>query len=660
MGAPLKVLVRFSVISVNQRCNLSNTYGLLINVMGCRISRVLSFLTGHSNASALEMSAKKPAKYSWETRPKLDPAEYTFDSVCQDVVGKLPGSIDGQQFIVQNCTDSMILLFDCIGSITIDDCRRCKIFVGPVASSIFIRGCLECTVIVACGQFRMRDCSCLDIMLHCATQPIIESSKNVRFGCYQYFYNGLPEQFSKAGLNFFNNQWWNVHDFTPDDAVSNWDLMPSTEKPDVFLNGREKLGIEYVELEVSSEEETSIIPLSHGDRGMRHDGAGFICLFSYPEHVSDARKVLSAIRDSHKDILLVRSKSMMITESDAERIFNTKIYANVCAGGPVIGLHFCGVDVVITLTRMANRLKRSHVFVAEDNTVAMKRADAFFCFADMMWCVENPSGREITMTPQDLRVQGNMLKFTNVVKGWQYRWFSLDPERGCLEYYIEMPPPDSKVPPRRVMMLGGAVISPTDEDDQTFTVIPVDGDPFKLRTSVKERQNWIQRLRAVAQLHTDAIARNNPPLSVKEQRSSSDTTREYQPTKVKVPIPATGLSAMDALASAQGTLQQTVTVHEALASAIESLPPQSEQWKPTEPQLLIMKATSQAALASLQKCFEMLQTRHYYNSQALQSQAALQGSKKNIFHGPRKPSRKPKTSTSKESTSEQVFATTPK
>ena len=44
-----------------------------------------------------------------------------------------------------------------------------------------------------------------------------------------------------------------------------------------------------------------------------------------------------------------------------------------------------------------------------------------------------------SMNDRELRqpVEGNMLKFTNVVKGWQYRYFVLDPERGSLDYYIE-------------------------------------------------------------------------------------------------------------------------------------------------------------------------------------------------------------------------------
>ena len=32
-------------------------------------------------------------------------------------------------------------------------------------------------------------------------------------------------------------------------------------------------------------------------------------------------------------------------------------------------------------------------------------------------------------------IQGQLSKYTNVVKGWQYRWFVLTPERVMLEYF---------------------------------------------------------------------------------------------------------------------------------------------------------------------------------------------------------------------------------
>lgn len=36
-------------------------------------------------------------------------------------------------------------------------------------------------------------------------------------------------------------------------------------------------------------------------------------------------------------------------------------------------------------------------------------------------------------------VEGLLYKYTNVVKGFQYRWFILDPSRGTLEYFMVSP-----------------------------------------------------------------------------------------------------------------------------------------------------------------------------------------------------------------------------
>lgn len=32
--------------------------------------------------------------------------------------------------------------------------------------------------------------------------------------------------------------------------------------------------------------------------------------------------------------------------------------------------------------------------------------------------------------------EGQLYKYTNVVKGWQHRWFILDPIKGTLSYYL--------------------------------------------------------------------------------------------------------------------------------------------------------------------------------------------------------------------------------
>ncbi|KAK2568270.1 Oxysterol-binding protein-related protein 11 [Acropora cervicornis] len=133
-------------------------------------------------------------------------------------------------------------------------------------------------------------------------------------------------------------------------------------------------------------------------------------------------------------------------------------------------------------------------------------------------------------------------KWTNLMKGWQFRWFTLDPESGLLEYYVDKE--KKKLGPRGSVYLGGSIISPSDEDSFTFTVSAANGDIFKLRASdAKERQDWINKLRSVAEFHASSIGQAAPPL----YKTSSFSVPTPQPSAmVKQPASvalATGPSA---------------------------------------------------------------------------------------------------------------------
>ena len=55
-----------------------------------------------------------------------------LDGLQKGLVVKSEGSIDGQQFIVQNCQNSTIFILDYSDTITVDNCSECKIVIGPV------------------------------------------------------------------------------------------------------------------------------------------------------------------------------------------------------------------------------------------------------------------------------------------------------------------------------------------------------------------------------------------------------------------------------------------------------------------------------------------------------------------------------------------------
>ena len=128
-------------------------------------------------------------------------------------------------------------------------------------------------------------------------------------------------------------------------------------------------------------------------------------------------------------------------------------------------------------------------------------------------------------------MEGALSKWTNVMKGWQYRWFVLDDNAGLFSYYtsrekmrrgvsVQFPSyplfglqGDTVANPtvvalyienavnrihfkvrRGCVRLKGALVGIDDEDDSTFTVT-VDNKTFHFQAKdSEERERWIRAL----------------------------------------------------------------------------------------------------------------------------------------------------------------------
>ena len=93
---------------------------------------------------------------------------------------------------------------------------------------IFIRDCENCQCIIACQQYRARNCVNCDTLLFASTAPVVEESKNMRFGCFRFFYFNLAQQFKSVKMSVYDNKWSEVYDFTPKDG--NWSFLPLDTK----------------------------------------------------------------------------------------------------------------------------------------------------------------------------------------------------------------------------------------------------------------------------------------------------------------------------------------------------------------------------------------------------------------------------------------------
>ncbi|XP_076440385.1 oxysterol-binding protein-related protein 9-like isoform X2 [Babylonia areolata] len=112
--------------------------------------------------------------------------------------------------------------------------------------------------------------------------------------------------------------------------------------------------------------------------------------------------------------------------------------------------------------------------------------------------------------------EGPLSKWTNVMKGWQYRWFVLDSISGILSYYTSKEKM-VKGTRRGCVRLSGAIIGIDDEDDSTFT-ITVDQKTFHFQArDSDERERWITALERAIEKQLSSASQKSHHLITPEQ-----------------------------------------------------------------------------------------------------------------------------------------------
>lgn len=173
------------------------------------------------------------------------------------------------------------------------------------------------------------------------------------------------------------------------------------------------------------------------------------------------------------------------------------------------------------------------------------------------------AGSSPNLTPLD----GILSKYTNVMKGWQNRYFMLNPQQGVLEYHVSQAEAfGTSHRPRGVLHLAGAVISPSMDDSYTFSVNAANSEVYKLRaTDAKERQHWVSHLRLVANHFTQQIAQDHPPISGHGQSMR-------KPRSISSSMTNIGHKIKDAADQVQQKTAQSISKHSSATSRTHGQP----------------------------------------------------------------------------------------
>jgi len=201
-------------------------------------------------------------------------------------------------------------------------------------------------------------------------------------------------------------------------------------------------------------------------------------------------------------------------------------------------------------------------------------------------------------------------KYTNAFKGYQTRYFVLDSQAKSLLYF--MPDEVRKKGPRGVIELTDCWITPSNEDDVTFTVQTGGGEAFKLRASdAKVRQKWIDRLRISSGANAADIYVSSLPTPKHYLTNTSSLTNPPSDT-----YPPRSPNRRDSFAQHhQQTLKDLKEVircvevsQREFVETIESLPDNAPQ-NSLSKDMLLLRAISQSCIGSLQESLTILTRR---------------------------------------------------
>lgn len=339
-----------------------------------------------ATANAPATSATGEKVYSWDLRKAVDPKDYTIENKKGETIVKVPGSINGNQFIIKNLENCIVFLFDNMAILSVDDCKNCKFFFGPSKGSVFIRNCTDCVLATLCQQFRTRDCKNVTTFIVCTSMPIIEASTQMKFGCLTLNYNALNYQLKMSNLSIFNSNWSTIHDFTRVPGQSNYITLDKSHKLENYLPYPEE-SIKN-QLGVSFDAKDTIIPYSIGSAARTSDESCLVIFFFDPTNVtlistnaSNFVKAMSTI----PDIWLVNSKNFNFSELSAENVFGTKDFNKFLQKGPIIGLEYNGHDSISICQAEAQKLQltENHIYVSPPSPNLQQRIDNFYNFSDM-------------------------------------------------------------------------------------------------------------------------------------------------------------------------------------------------------------------------------------------------------------------------------------
>eukprot|EP00411_Alexandrium_monilatum_P094259 CAMPEP_0175747092 /NCGR_PEP_ID=MMETSP0097-20121207/58921_1 /TAXON_ID=311494 /ORGANISM="Alexandrium monilatum, Strain CCMP3105" /LENGTH=203 /DNA_ID=CAMNT_0017055535 /DNA_START=188 /DNA_END=799 /DNA_ORIENTATION=- len=159
----------------------------------------------------------------------------------------------------------------------------------------------------------------------------------MQFACFDFAYFSLRQQLELAGLKFWNNKWWQIHDFNKNADRPNWGLLAQEEASRL-------LRLEACQDSISPEELSMdrVVPVTLGSRPWPSQES---CVLMFlPNSEADVEAFLGlAVKEEGWSVC--RTRSMVLSDDQLKSLFSwtkePKLLSQ-CKGREVTGIEVCG------------------------------------------------------------------------------------------------------------------------------------------------------------------------------------------------------------------------------------------------------------------------------------------------------------------------------
>lgn len=128
---------------------------------------------------------------------------------------------------ISNIAHCKIIIKGSPSTVHLTNVEDSQIFMGPVATSIFLDKCVRSNFHIACQQLRAHNSTQCDIFIHVTSRSIIEDCTAMTFSPYDFSYPDIEKDYQTSKLSRDINNWDKVDDFnwlSSNEPSPNWNI----------------------------------------------------------------------------------------------------------------------------------------------------------------------------------------------------------------------------------------------------------------------------------------------------------------------------------------------------------------------------------------------------------------------------------------------------